>query len=137
MLKHLRRVRIEFNAFDPRNRAAIEFLAQVGNPKVRDSNPKCEIIVKRRTDDAPPLVHVTFNNGAEEVMDGREMAAQHMRTRISEKAEIMETEQLFKEAGLTWPVEIPAEEVELYNQQQAQGKRSTSSSSPAGGWRRK
>ncbi|KAH8951197.1 hypothetical protein BDL97_09G014400 [Sphagnum fallax] len=112
MLKHLTKVRIEFNAFDLRAASALEFLAQCNSRKARSSNPNCEVVVKRRTDDAPPRVAVTFTNGREEVMDGTAMAAQHIRKRILEQAELMETEKMFREAGYDWPVIIPLEEIE-------------------------
>ncbi|GBG64995.1 hypothetical protein CBR_g48744 [Chara braunii] len=52
-------------------------------------------------------------NGREDVMDCATMTAQKMRQRIIEKSELMETEKLFKEAGLDWPPKIPEEEVAL------------------------
>ena len=57
MLKHLSKVRIEFN---PRQQcaAALEFLAQCNSQKSRDSNPKCEVVVQRRTDGAIPSITV-------------------------------------------------------------------------------
>ena len=57
MLKHLSKVRVEFN---PRLQcaAALEFLAQCNSQKSRDSNPKCEVVVKRRTDNATPSITV-------------------------------------------------------------------------------
>ncbi|KAL2608657.1 hypothetical protein R1flu_027230 [Riccia fluitans] len=112
MFKHLSKIRIEFNPMDPRAASALEFLAQCNSRKVRQSNPKCDVIVKRRTDDAPPRVFVQFANGREEVLDGAKMPAQEIRKGILAQAEMMETEQLFRDAGLQWPVIIPVEEVE-------------------------
>jgi hypothetical protein len=40
------------------------------------------------------------------------MAAQEIRKRILEQAELMETEKMFRDAGYDWPVIIPMEEVE-------------------------
>lgn len=112
MLKHLSKVRIEFNAFDAGAASAMEFLAQCNSKKARSSNPNCEVVVKRRTDQAPPLVAVTFTNGREEVMDGTALAAQQIRKKILEQAELMETEKMFRDAGYEWPVMIPLEEIE-------------------------
>lgn len=100
MFKHLSRVKIEFNPLDPRARSALEFLAQCNSRKTRASNPDCQVIVQRRTDDWNPQVTVTFLNGKEEVLDGSKMHAQVMRKRILEQADFMETEQLFKDSGL-------------------------------------
>lgn len=111
-MKYLSKVRVEFNALDKRASSALEFLAQCNSRKARSSNPNCEVVVKRRTDAAPPVVAVTFTNGREDVMDGTAMAAQEIRKRILEQAELMETEKMFRDAGYDWPVIIPMEEVE-------------------------
>lgn len=113
MLKHLSKVRIEYSPLDRRAGSALEFLAQCHAPKSRASNPNCEVIIKRRTGEAPPVVTVTFTNGREEVMDGLKMAAQHMRKRVFEQAELMETEKMFRDAGHAWPVVFPADKVEV------------------------
>lgn len=110
MLKHLARVRIEFNALDPRAASALEFLAQCNSRKARQSNPKCEVIVKRRTDQAIPRVTVTFANGRVQELDGSVMHANQIRKGILAQADMMETEQSFRDAGLEWPVIIPVDE---------------------------
>ncbi|KAK2985134.1 hypothetical protein RJ640_000901 [Escallonia rubra] len=56
MLKFLSRVRIEFNALDPRMAASMEFLAQCNACKAKESNPACQVVVKRRTEDHPPQI---------------------------------------------------------------------------------
>ncbi|XP_024384008.1 uncharacterized protein [Physcomitrium patens] len=119
MLKYLSKVRVEFNALDKRASSALEFLAQCNSRKARSSNPNCEVVVKRRTDNAPPVVAVTFTNGREEVMDGTSMAANQIRTKILEQAELMETEKMFRDAGYDWPVIIPMEEVEASRREMA------------------
>eukprot|EP00897_Mesotaenium_endlicherianum_P006667 jgi/Mesen1/6028/ME000308S05219 len=106
MLKHLTKVRIQFNPLDGRSASALEFLAQCNSRKAKESNTKCDVTVKRTTDKSPPFVKVTFQNGIEATMDGATMPAQVMRKRILEQAEMMETEQLFKDANLKWPVTI-------------------------------
>ncbi|CAI0435794.1 unnamed protein product [Linum tenue] len=111
MLKFLSKVRIEFNALDPRLASCMEFLAQCNARKAKESNPACQ--VKRRTDDHPPQITVTFVNGVEEVFDGTQTTAQTIRNMILEKGQYLETEQMFREAGEKWPVVIPDEELNI------------------------
>ncbi|KAK2989787.1 hypothetical protein RJ640_022558 [Escallonia rubra] len=111
MLKFLSRVRIEFNALDPRTAASMEFLAQCNARKAKESNPACQVVVKRCTDDHPPQITVTFVNGVEEMFDATATPAQDIRNMILEKGQMLETEQMFKEAGEKWPVVIPEEEL--------------------------
>ncbi|XP_030446246.1 uncharacterized protein LOC115669058 [Syzygium oleosum] len=111
MLKFLSKVRIEFNALDPRIASCMEFLAQCNARKAKESNPACQVLVKRRTDDHPPQIAVTFVNGVEEVFDGTTTTAQSIRSMILEKGQVLETEQMFREAGEAWPVVIPEEEL--------------------------
>ncbi|KAK1592738.1 hypothetical protein Q3G72_029531 [Acer saccharum] len=111
MLKFLSKVRIEFNALDQRLVSCMEFLAQCNARKAKESNPACKLEVKRRTDDHPPQIMVTFVNGVEEVFDATSTPAQTNRTMILEKGRYLETEQMFLEAGEKWPVIIPEEEI--------------------------
>ncbi|OMO64531.1 hypothetical protein COLO4_32025 [Corchorus olitorius] len=111
MLKFLSKVRIEFNALDPRLASAMEFLAQCNARKAKESNPACQVQVKRRTDDHPPQITVTFVNGVEETFDATATPAQTIRNMILEKGKLLETEQMFREAGEKWPVIIPEEEL--------------------------
>ncbi|XP_022936649.1 uncharacterized protein LOC111443181 [Cucurbita moschata] len=89
----------------------MEFLAQCNARKAKESNPACQLIVKRRTDDHPPQIAVAFVNGVEEVFDGTSTPSQTIRNMILEKGQLLETEQMFREAGETWPVIIPDEEL--------------------------
>ncbi|KAF4387621.1 hypothetical protein G4B88_003948 [Cannabis sativa] len=114
MLKFLSKVRIEFNALDPRTASCLEFLAQCNARKAKESNPACQLLVKRRTDDEPPKIAVTFVNGVEEVFDATSTPAQNIRNMILEKGQHLETEQMFREAGESWPVIIPEEEINQY-----------------------
>ena len=111
MLKFLSKVRIEFNALDPRTASCMEFLAQCNARKAKESNPACQLQVKRRTDDHPPQITVTFVNGVEEVFAATSTPAQIIRNMILEKGQLLETEQMFREAGEKWPVIIPEEEL--------------------------
>ncbi|KAK9156573.1 hypothetical protein Scep_003147 [Stephania cephalantha] len=111
MLKFLSKVKIEFNAMDPRTAACMEFLAQCNARKAKESNPSCQLQVKRRTDDQPPQISVTFVNGIEETFDATSTSAQDIRKMILEKGQGLETELMFRDNGETWPVVIPAEEL--------------------------
>ncbi|KAB2627379.1 hypothetical protein D8674_020997 [Pyrus ussuriensis x Pyrus communis] len=111
MLKFLSRVRIEFNALDPRTASCLEFLAQCNARKAKESNPSCAVQVKLRTDDQPPKIIVTFVNGDEQVYDATATPAQDIRNMILEKGQSLETEQMFRDAGESWPVIIPADEL--------------------------
>ncbi|XP_073314744.1 uncharacterized protein [Primulina huaijiensis] len=111
MLKFLSNVRIEFNALDPCIASCMEFLAQCNARKAKESNPSCQVQVKRRTDDFPPKITVTFVNGVEETFESTSTTAQKIRNLILEKGQFLETEQMFREAGEKWPVVIPEEEI--------------------------
>ncbi|KAF9611457.1 hypothetical protein IFM89_032427 [Coptis chinensis] len=111
MLKFLSKVRIEFNALDPRTAACMEFLAQCNARKAKESNPACQLQVQRRTDDHPPEIKVTFVNGVEQVFDAASTSAQSIREMILEKGQYLETEQMFRDNNETWPVMIPEEEI--------------------------
>ncbi|GMY05871.1 Ribosomal protein [Fagus crenata] len=111
MLKFLSRVRIEFNALDPRTASCMEFLKQCNTRKAKDSNPACQLQVKRRTDDHPPQITVTFLNGVEEVFDAANTPAQTITDMILDKGQFLQTEQMFRQAGQPWPVIIPHQEI--------------------------
>ncbi|CAN8233088.1 unnamed protein product [Cochlearia groenlandica] len=111
MLKFLSKVRIEYNTLDPRLASCVEFLAQCNARKAKESNPNCLITVKRRTDDHPPQISVTFVNGVEEAFEAAETSAQTIRKMILDKGQYLETEQMFREAGEQWPVIIPDAEI--------------------------
>ncbi|QHN93304.1 hypothetical protein DS421_17g591520 [Arachis hypogaea] len=111
MLKFLSKVKIEYNALDPRIASCMEFMAQCNSRKARESNPACQVEVKRRTDEHPPQITVTFVNGVEQAFDATSTPAQSIRTMILEKGQTLETEQMFREAGESWPVIIPKEEL--------------------------
>ncbi|KAF6175763.1 hypothetical protein GIB67_035890 [Kingdonia uniflora] len=111
MLKFLLKVKIEFNALDPPTAACMKFLAQCNARKAKESNPACQLQVKRRTDDHPPEITVTFVNGVEEKFDATSTSAQNIRTMILDQGQFVETEQMFRDNGETWPVVIPEEEL--------------------------
>ncbi|ERN11732.1 hypothetical protein AMTRI_Chr03g139350 [Amborella trichopoda] len=92
MLKFLSKVKIEFNALNTgRTAACFEFLALCNARRARESNPGCQIAVKRRTDDFYPQITVTFVNGTEEVIDAASTPAQDIREKILAKGRMLET----------------------------------------------
>ncbi|GAB2250834.1 hypothetical protein Droror1_Dr00017084 [Drosera rotundifolia] len=113
MLKFLSKVKLEFNSLDSRSAACLELLAQCNSRKAKDTNPSSLLEVKRRTDGNPPRINVTFVNGVEEVFDATTKSAQSIREMILKKGRLLETEQMFRDAGETWPVVIPEEELRI------------------------
>ncbi|KAM0869878.1 hypothetical protein ACQ4PT_040387 [Festuca glaucescens] len=121
MLKFLSKVVVEYNPLDPRKAAAVELLAQCNGRKAKDSNPACSVELRRlptppESEDPkaqpPPRVLVTYVNGSEEAFVAADGAtAQGMRDQILSRGRLLETEQLFREAGEKWPVVIPEEEL--------------------------
>jgi len=99
MLKHLRRVFIQFTPSDPRATTARELLQRLGNDKARASNPAC--VVQFNVDEAGPsgsaFVDLVFNDGEERrVMTADARIADVVRT-IEQKATEMEMLDVIKE----------------------------------------
>ncbi|XP_008783225.1 uncharacterized protein LOC103702535 isoform X1 [Phoenix dactylifera] len=111
MLRFLSKVRIECNPLDPRKTACMELLAQCNARKAKETNPACQVELHRRTDDHPPQVVVTYINGVEEAIDAASTPAQTIRQRILDRGQLLETEQMFRDAGEPWPVVIPEDEL--------------------------
>ncbi|KAJ4781882.1 39S ribosomal protein L53/MRP-L53 [Rhynchospora pubera] len=112
MLKFISKVAIEYNALDPRKAACVELLAQCNARKAKESNPACVVELHRLPDAAaPPRVVVTYVNGVEEVIDAVATPAQELKKQILDRGRLLETEQMFREAGEPWPVVIPEEEI--------------------------
>ncbi|KAJ3692255.1 hypothetical protein LUZ60_012605 [Juncus effusus] len=112
MLKFLSKVRIEYNALDPRKAACVELLAQCNARKAKESNPACVVELHRLADaGAAPRVVVTYFNGVEEKIDATATPAQAIRQQILDRGRFLETEQMFRDAGESWPVMIPEDEL--------------------------
>ncbi|KAL5544848.1 hypothetical protein UlMin_008632, partial [Ulmus minor] len=77
--------------------------------KAKESNPSCQVQVKRRTDDELPKIHVIVVNGIEEVFDADATSTptQTIGTMILEKGQMLQTESMFGEAGESRPIFIP------------------------------
>jgi len=120
MLKFLSKVVVEYCPVDPRKAAAVELLAQCNGRKAKDSNPACSVELRRLPaphasadpKPQPPRVLVTYLNGAEEAVVAAEGAtAQGIRDQILARGRLIDTEQMFRDGGETWPVVIPEEEL--------------------------
>ena len=74
--------------------------------KAKESNPSCQVQVKR-TDNELPKIHVTVVNGIEEVFDATSTPTQTTGTMILEKGQMLQPESMFGEAGGFRPVIIP------------------------------
>lgn len=112
MLKFLSKVVIQYNALDPRKAACVELLAQCNARKAKESNPACVVELHRLPDAALlPRVIVTYVNGVEEAIDASSTPAQVIKQQILDRGQLLETEQMFREAGEPWPVVIPVEEI--------------------------
>ncbi|TKY75230.1 hypothetical protein E2542_SST03997 [Spatholobus suberectus] len=129
MLKFLSRVKIEFNALDPRTASCMEFLAQCNSRKAKESNPACEVEVKRGREERAPRITVTFVNGVEEGFDATSTPAQSIRNLILEKGQHLETEQMFREAGEPGPLSSRTRNSPKPHPLPNQGKQKTRSNS--------
>lgn len=67
MLRHLKRVFIQFSPTDPRSTTARELMQRVGNDKARKSNPECavEFKVTEATPEGKSFVELQFVDGQE------------------------------------------------------------------------
>jgi large subunit ribosomal protein L53 len=99
-LRHLKRIRVQFNPFDSRTTAAREFLARVTSPRAKASNPECAVEPRVRNDDAPPVVFVEFTNGAKDQFNVHRMTVKQINDRIDTVSKQLETKQSLKDAGL-------------------------------------
>ncbi|CEF96696.1 Thioredoxin-like fold [Ostreococcus tauri] len=99
-LRHLKRVRVQFNPLDKRCVAAREFLARVTSPAALASNPECSVEPRVRDDDAPPVVAVEFTSGTKDQFNVHRMTVDDISGRIKRVSDQMATRQALSEAGL-------------------------------------
>lgn len=99
-LAQLKRVHVQFNVVDVASTCVREFLTRVQAPKTVETNPKCEVSVKLRIDDQPPVVAVEFVNGVKEVINCKHLTCQDIIKRLQQKTEEMDTQAVLKAAGL-------------------------------------
>lgn len=101
-LRHLKRVRVQFNPLDPRCTAAREFLSRVTSSTASASNPECSVEPRVRSDDAPPVVAVEFANGAVDQFNVHRMTVEDISKRISSVSEQMAVKSSLQDAGLAF-----------------------------------
>ena len=99
-LRHLKRVRVQFNPLDPRSTAAREFLARVTTAKAAKSNHECAVEPRVRNDAAPPVVAVEFASGARDQFNVHRMTVDDIAGRIKTVSDQMAVKQSLAEAGL-------------------------------------
>jgi large subunit ribosomal protein L53 len=98
-LRHLKRVRVQFNPLDPRCTAAREFLSRLTSAKAIASNPECSIEPRVRNDDAPPVVGVEFASGQKDQFNVHRMTVNDIERRIKNVSDQLAVEQALGDAG--------------------------------------
>ena len=101
-LRHLKRVRVQFNPLDPRCTAAREFLSRLTSPKAIASNPECSIEPRVRDDDALPVVAVEFASGQKDQFNVHRMTVDDIARRIKNVSDQLAVEQALGDAGRTF-----------------------------------
>mmetsp|Transcript_37697 Transcript_37697/g.45470 ORF Transcript_37697/g.45470 Transcript_37697/m.45470 type:complete len:147 (-) Transcript_37697:115-555(-) len=102
-ISHLTKIRIQWNPFDNGRGVTCvrQFLQSCGTRKAQAANPKCQVLPKTRTDNQPPVIELTFNNGKVDVLDCTGLKVddvfEHMKVRIQEE----EVKELFEDLGLS------------------------------------
>ncbi len=90
MLKHLKRVFVQFTPGDPKAASARELLGRVSSPFAKKSNPAC--VVEHKVDDAggPPFVDLTFTDDEQRKLVTKELNVGDINRIIQQKAGEME-----------------------------------------------
>lgn len=90
MLKHLKRVFVQFTPGDPKAASARELLGRVSSPFAKKSNPACT--VEHKVDDAggPPFVDLTFTDDEQRKLITKELNVEDINRIIQQKAGEME-----------------------------------------------
>eukprot|EP00878_Enallax_costatus_P011841 GHUV01012363.1.p1 GENE.GHUV01012363.1~~GHUV01012363.1.p1 ORF type:complete len:119 (+),score=22.17 GHUV01012363.1:727-1083(+) len=101
MLKHLKRVFIQFHPADARATAARELLARVGNDKSRKSNPECVVDYKVvETAQVPRcFVELQFTDNEKQKLYTADLTVADIVRIIEQKATEMELRTVMKEVG--------------------------------------
>lgn len=99
MLKHLKRVFVQFTPGDPKAASARELLGRVSSPFAKKSNPACT--VEHKVDDAggPPFVDLTFTDDEQRKLITKELNVEDINRIIQQKAGEMEMKAVMKEVG--------------------------------------
>ena len=101
MLRHLKRVFIQFSPLDPRATSARELLQRVGCDAARKSNPECAVEFKVDEDAAPgsSFVELQFVDDAQARLATADYRVDDIVRIIEQKASEMEMRSVMKEVG--------------------------------------
>lgn len=101
MLKHLKRVFVQFAPGDPKAASARELLQRLTTDKAKKSNPACVVEFKVDEGGAPgkAFVDLTFNDNEQRTLHTAEHGVQQIAEVIEQKAGEMELRTVFKEVG--------------------------------------
>ncbi len=99
MLKHLKRVVVQFNPADKTAAAARELLARVSTSTAKLSNPKCQVDYKVDEDLAQSFVELHFNNDEVQKLMTADVSAKDIQRIIELKSQELEIQTVFKEVG--------------------------------------
>lgn len=101
MLKHLKRVFIQFHPSDGKATAARELLARVGNDKARKSNPDCVVEYKVvETSQIPrSFIELQFSDSESHRLYTADLKVADIVKLIEQKATEMELRSVMKDVG--------------------------------------
>jgi len=101
MLRHLKRVFIQFSPLDPRATSARELLQRVGCDAARKSNPACAVEFSVDEAGAPGsgFVELQFNDDARQRLPTADYRVDDIVRIIEQKASEMELRSVMKEVG--------------------------------------
>jgi large subunit ribosomal protein L53 len=100
MLKHLKRVFVQFTPGDPNATSAREFLRQVSGAKAKKSNPACSVeykVVDHGHMDA--YIDVVFNDDTPKRINAKDMDMYGIAKYIKGKSNEMEMQSLMKDVS--------------------------------------
>ncbi|XP_020508021.1 39S ribosomal protein L53, mitochondrial [Labrus bergylta] len=78
VLKTVKKIAIQFSAFESNVRSTREFLAKVGSEKARATNINCEVISTVKHDKSEPVVDITYVDGERLLMKGAKLTSSEM-----------------------------------------------------------
>lgn len=101
MLKHLKRVFVQFNPGDPKAASARELLQRVSSNQAKRSNPACLVNFKVDEDGSPgrAFVDLTFTDNEQHRVHTKELSVEDVSRLIEQKAGEMEMRTVMKEVG--------------------------------------
>ncbi|KAI8477140.1 MAG: hypothetical protein J3K34DRAFT_399503 [Monoraphidium minutum] len=101
MLRHLKRVFIQFSPLDPRATSARELLQRVGCDAARKSNPACQVEfnIDEAAKPGTSFVELQFNDDAQQRLPTADYRVNDIVRIIEQKASEMEMRSVMKEVG--------------------------------------